>query len=111
VLSLHPFLKHKFAVLFQTWIAARAVTRDFMQPYFSRVGDPAYERAVLRKNNWLLLGFGLPLYGLLSVPFFGPLCYCMGQAAAAPLVIRLLESGKWDPLHLLAPRDAPQPTS
>jgi hypothetical protein len=103
---MHPYLKHKFAVLFQTWIAARALTRDFLQPYLSRVGDPAHERALLRHNNWLLLGYGLPLYALLSIPFFGPLFYCMGQAAAAPLVIRLLESGKWDPLRLLDHRQA-----
>ncbi len=121
LLSLHPYLKIKFAVLFQTWLASRALTRALLQPYFrhvpllsfpssadmclcgcSRVGDVSYEHAVLRGNNWLLLGFGLPLYALLLVPFAGPLFFCMGQAAAAQLVLRLLDSGKWDALQLRA---------
>eukprot|EP01089_Gocevia_fonbrunei_P012118 TRINITY_DN2776_c0_g1_i2.p1 TRINITY_DN2776_c0_g1~~TRINITY_DN2776_c0_g1_i2.p1 ORF type:complete len:255 (-),score=16.35 TRINITY_DN2776_c0_g1_i2:60-824(-) len=73
------------------WIASVALSRELLEPFFSRLDD--YRRDVPRirhKNYALLFGFALPFAIILGIPILGPLSYGLAQASVATLVIELV---------------------
>lgn len=77
------------ATLLQLWLTARTVAWELMDPYFDCL-DIRYaeQKQFIERLQKPLLGFGLPVALLFAVPFVGPLCFGVAQAAAAMFVAR-----------------------
>lgn len=77
------------ATLLQLWLTARTVAWELMDPYFDCL-DIRYaeQKQFIARLQKPLLGFGLPVALLFAIPFIGPLCFGIVQAAAATLVSR-----------------------
>lgn len=74
-------------------LTARQLGWELLDPYFNRLGmkmDP--QRDLVRRHRSAIIGFGLPFAVLFAVPFVGPLCFAWAQAAAARLVIDVIEA-------------------
>lgn len=73
-------------------LTARQLGWELLDPYFNRLGmkmDP--QRDLIRRHRGAIIGFGLPFALLFAIPFVGPLCFAWSQAAAARLVVDVIE--------------------
>ena len=77
------------ATLLQLWLTARTVAWELMDPYFDCL-DIRYaeQKQFIARLQKPLLGFGFPVALLFAIPFAGPLCFGVAQAAAATFVAR-----------------------
>ncbi|RDA84489.1 hypothetical protein CP532_5074 [Ophiocordyceps camponoti-leonardi (nom. inval.)] len=84
-------LPRKYLVIFlQTYFATRTLTRELLDPYFSRVKFTASEkRNWFRSREGVLFGFGLGFYILLKIPLVGVLIYGVAEASAAYLITKI----------------------
>ena len=60
----------------RTYFAVTVVVRELLEPYLVR--SPEARRtwwSIVAAKEALLLGFGIPVYTLLSVPLLGPLTW------------------------------------
>lgn len=73
----------------QLWLTARTVAWELMDPYFDCL-DIRYaeQKQFIDRLSKPLLGFGFPIALLFAIPFAGPLCFGLAQAAAATFVSR-----------------------
>lgn len=73
----------------QLWLTARTVAWELMDPYFDCL-DIRYaeQKQFIDRLNKPMLGFGFPIALLFAIPFAGPLCFGLAQAAAATFVSR-----------------------
>ncbi|ELR17989.1 uncharacterized protein ACA1_209110 [Acanthamoeba castellanii str. Neff] len=75
---------------FQFWMSAVALTRELLEPFFTRLPDYRKHPAILRKRYYrLMFGFGMPFALVLSIPLVGPLAWGLAQAATAALVVEI----------------------
>lgn len=102
VLGLVPVIGSLAATALQLWLTARTVSWELMDPYFDCL-DIRYaeQRQFIARHQKPLLGFGAPVALLMAVPFFGPLCFGVAQAAAGTFVAREFP---------IDPREAAAPT-
>lgn len=79
------FLPRRWMVVFlQGYFASRGLTRELLQPYFSRVKfSAAQRRRWFRDREGLLFGFGVGFYLLIKVPLLGVLIYGIAEASTA----------------------------
>lgn len=91
-LSLVPVVGALVAPWLQAYLTARVLGWELLDPYFDRRGlDHAAQRAFLRDHGLAVPGFALPYSFLMAVPLVGPLFFGLAQAAAATLVVDVLE--------------------
>ncbi|KAI0475036.1 formamidase [Xylariaceae sp. FL0804] len=87
------FAPRRWLVIFlQTYFASRSLTRELLEPYFSRVRfTAAQKRAWFRSREGLLFGFGVGFYALVRVPLVGVLVYGIAEASTAYLVTKITD--------------------
>lgn len=74
-------------------LTARQLGWELLDPYFVKLGMRMdAQRAVVRAHRGAIIGFGLPFALLFAVPVLGPLCFAWAQAAAARLVVDVIEA-------------------
>ncbi|MFO7561408.1 MAG: EI24 domain-containing protein [Enhygromyxa sp.] len=101
VLGLIPVVGSLVAAALQLWLTARTVSWELMDPYFDSLDiRDAEQREIVGRLQKPLLGFGVPVALLLAIPFVGPLCFGLAQAAAGTFV------GREFPIH---PRETTTP--
>ncbi|NJK32509.1 MAG: EI24 domain-containing protein, partial [Deltaproteobacteria bacterium] len=89
LLGLVPVVGSIAGAIGQTWLTARTVGWELVDPYFDRLGMGwSEQREFVREHRRSLLGFGLPLSLILAIPLVGPLLFGLAQAAAAVYVVR-----------------------
>lgn len=87
VLGFVPVLGPVIAALGQLCLLSFMATWELLDPYLARRGSSYIEqRALLFARLPETLGFGLPIGGLLAIPFVGPLFFPLAQGAAAEFV-------------------------
>ncbi|MBL9104387.1 MAG: EI24 domain-containing protein [Myxococcales bacterium] len=87
-----PLIGAVLGPIAQVWFTARMLSWELLDVYFERAGvDYAGQRVLLRRHRGAMFGFGLPWVLLMMLPLVGPLLFGLAQAAAAQLVIGLLE--------------------
>ncbi len=92
VLGFLPVLGPALAALGQLSLLSFMATWELLDPYLARRGSSYVEqRALLFRRLPETLGFGLPVGGLLAIPFVGPLFFPLAQGAAAEFVADLFE--------------------
>lgn len=89
LLGLVPVIGSIAAAVLQTWLTARTVAWELMDPYFDCL-DIRYaeQKQFIARMQKPLLGFGLPVSLLLAIPVIGPLTFGLAQVAAATFVAR-----------------------
>jgi CysZ protein len=89
LLGLIPVVGSIAAAILQTWLTARTVAWEMMDPYFDCL-DIRYaeQKQFIARMQKPLLGFGLPVSLLLAIPIVGPLTFGLSQVAAATFVAR-----------------------
>jgi uncharacterized protein involved in cysteine biosynthesis len=93
-LSFVPLVGAVVAPLLQTWITARALSWELLEPYFDKLAlDRRGQARVLDEHRTITVGFAVPFVFVMAVPILGPLVYGLAQGAAALLVAEVLESG------------------
>jgi hypothetical protein len=74
----------------QLSLASTALSRELLEPYFTRIRRDVDHRAFLAKHYCVLLGFGVPYVLLFSIPIAGLLCAWFANGAAASLLSDLI---------------------
>ena len=93
-LSFVPLVGAVVAPVLQTWITARALAWELLEPYFDKLAlDRRGQARVLDEHRTITVGFAAPLVFVMAVPILGPLVFGLAQGAAALLVAEVLESG------------------
>jgi uncharacterized protein involved in cysteine biosynthesis len=93
-LSLVPVVGAIVAPLLQTWITARALAWELLEPYFDKLAlDRRGQARVLDEHRTITVGFAVPFVFVMAVPILGPLVFGLAQGAVALLVADVLESG------------------
>lgn len=93
-LSFVPIVGAIGAPILQTWITARALSWELLEPYFDKLAlDRRGQARVLDEHRMVTVGFALPFVFLMAVPIVGPLVFGLAQGSAALLVAEVLESG------------------
>ncbi len=89
LLGLVPVIGSIAAAILQTWLTAKTVATELMDPYFDCL-DIRYaeQKQFISRMRKPLVGFGLPVSLLLAIPIVGPLTFGLAQAAAAVFVAR-----------------------
>lgn len=84
------FPKRTFIILVHGWLGSRALTRELLEPYFSRIAfSDSQKREWFHDREGVLLGFGLAFYLALRLPLIGPLTYGIATASAAFLITKV----------------------
>jgi hypothetical protein len=97
------FPKGTFVILVHGWLGSRALTRELLEPYFSRiVFSDSQKREWFHDREGVLLGFGLAFYLALRLPLIGPLVYGVATASAAFLITKVESILDW-PIDLRSP--------
>lgn len=104
LVGLIPVIGGLIAAVGETWLAARTVAWELLDPWFDRL-DIRYaeQRRIVAEHREALLGFGLPLSLMLAIPLVGPLLFGLAQTAAATFVVREI------PAHVREQPPAPPP--
>lgn len=93
-LSFVPVVGAIAAPVLQTYITARALAWELLEPYFDKLAlDRKGQARVLDEHRSITVGFAMPFVFVMAVPVVGPLVYGLAQGAAALLVADVLESG------------------
>lgn len=87
-------LPRRYLVVFlQSYYASRALVRELLEPYFTRIPFTREEkRKWFRSREGLLFGFGISFYILLKIPLLGVLIYGIAEAVSSG---RLLGRRGW----------------
>ena len=89
LLGLVPVIGSVIAAVLQTWLTARTVAWELMDPYFDCLDVRfAEQKQIVAKLQKPLIGFGLPVSLLFAIPIAGPLLFGLAQAAAGTFVAR-----------------------
>lgn len=89
-LGLLLFPKRTYVILVQGWLSSRALTRELLDPYFTRIAfSDSQKREWFHEREAVLLGFGLAFYLAVRLPLFGPLIYGIATASAAFLITKV----------------------
>ena len=88
-LGLVPVVGSIAAAILQTWLTAKTVAWELMDPYFDCL-DIRYaeQKQFVARMQKPLLGFGVPVSLVFAIPLVGPLGFGLAQAAAATFVAR-----------------------
>eukprot|EP00005_Dracoamoeba_jomungandri_P010150 CAMPEP_0174269574 /NCGR_PEP_ID=MMETSP0439-20130205/41531_1 /TAXON_ID=0 /ORGANISM="Stereomyxa ramosa, Strain Chinc5" /LENGTH=346 /DNA_ID=CAMNT_0015358425 /DNA_START=9 /DNA_END=1049 /DNA_ORIENTATION=+ len=79
---------HWVATEISLLVSCISLSREVMEPYFSRLDDYRVGPAKLRKKYFkMMIGFAIPFTLLLSIPIIGIVFWGLIQASAAALVI------------------------
>ncbi len=91
-IGLIPIVGGIVATIGQTWLTARTVSWELLDPYFDRL-DIRWEdqKQFVADNRDALLGFGLPLGFMLAIPLIGPLMFGWAQGAAGTVLVRTIQ--------------------
>lgn len=93
-LSFVPIAGAVVAPVLQTWITARALAWELLEPYFDKLAlDRRGQARVLDEHRTVCVGFAVPFVFVMAVPLLGPLAFGLAQGAAALFVLEVLESG------------------
>ena len=91
VIGLIPVVGTLIASVGGLLLAARTVAWELLDPYFETLDiRHAEQRALIRRHQKVLLGFGLPIALLFAIPIVGPLMFGLAQVAGAVFVAREL---------------------
>ena len=93
IFSTSIFIPRRYIVIFlQTYFSSRALVRELLEPYFSRIKfTPAQKRKWFRDREGLLFGFGVGFYLLLQIPLLGILIYGIAEASTAYLITKITD--------------------
>lgn len=104
LLSLVPAVGQVLGPVLQGYLCARGLAWELLDPYLDKLGLPFdQQRAFVAAHRPALVGFGAPLTLLMAIPLVGPLLFGLAQAAAAQLVVAVIEA----PLVPVAPTEQP----
>ncbi len=93
VIGLIPVIGSVIGAVGQTWLTARTVAWEMIDPWFDRLGMGWTEqKAFVKQHERSLLGFGLPLSLILAIPLAGPFLFGLIQASAATWLVREVPS-------------------
>jgi len=86
-------LPRRWMVMFlQGFFASRSLTRELLDPYFSRVRFTRdQKRKWFRDREGLLFGFGVGFYLILKTPLLGVLIYGIAEASTAYLITKITD--------------------
>jgi CysZ protein len=91
VIGLVPVVGTVIASVAGLLLASRTVAWELLDPYFETLDiRHAEQRALIRRHQKVLLGFGLPIALMLAIPIVGPLLFGLAQVAGAVFVAREL---------------------
>jgi len=77
-------------VLINVIVVSHALALELLDPYFCRARLSEREMSQLRADHkWILLGYGLPLTFLLTIPLVGLLAWGYAQGSAALLLTKM----------------------
>ncbi|KAH8819583.1 hypothetical protein F5884DRAFT_865179 [Xylogone sp. PMI_703] len=87
------FLPRRYLVVFlQSYFASRSLTRELLEPYFSRIRFTKEEkRRFFHDREGLLFGFGIGFYIFLRIPLLGVLIYGIAEASTAYLITKITD--------------------
>lgn len=87
------FLPRRYLVIFlQSYFTSRTLTRELLEPYFSRVRfTSAQKKLWFHDREGLLFGFGVGFYILLRIPLLGVLIYGIAEASTAYLITKITD--------------------
>jgi len=93
LVSLVPVAGAVLGPLTQGFLSARGLAWELLDPYLDKLQlDFGQQRRFVATHRSALVGFGLPLMLLMAIPVVGPLLFGLAQAAAAKLVIDVIEA-------------------
>lgn len=88
--SLIPVAGQVLAPVLQTFVSARGLAWELLDPYFDKLQLSYDEQATfVAGHRASLVGFGLPLAWIMAIPLVGPMAFGLAQGAAAKLVAQL----------------------
>lgn len=91
-ISFVPVVGPVLGTCLQLYVSALTLGWELLDPYFDKVGlTYGPQRAFVSRHRTGILGFGLPYAMVFAIPLVGPLCFGLAQAAAAMLVVDVLE--------------------
>jgi uncharacterized protein involved in cysteine biosynthesis len=95
LLSLIPVVGPVLGPVMQVLVTTRMLGWELLDPYFDkRQMTLTEQRAYVRAHAPPIVGFALPLGFIMAVPLLGPLAFGVAQAAAAVLLVDVLEPGQ-----------------
>ncbi|KAK4962355.1 hypothetical protein LTR66_012681 [Elasticomyces elasticus] len=84
--------KRYFVMFIQSYFSSRALMRDLLEPYFSRIRyTKEQKRTWFRDREGVLFGFGVGFYLFLKIPLLGVLIYGIAEASTAYLVTKITD--------------------
>lgn len=92
MVSLVPIFGQIIAPVLQFWLSCRFVGWVLLDPYFDRLKYQYQSQlSFMRDHSWLIFGFSVPAFVLLSIPVIGPFSFPIAQSAVAELVSKIEE--------------------
>lgn len=92
-LSLVPVVGQVVGPVVQGYLSARGLAWELLDPYLDKLQlSFDDQRAFVATHRPALVGFGAPLTLLMAIPLVGPLFFGLAQAAAAKLVVEVIEA-------------------
>lgn len=87
------FLPRRYLVIFlQSYFTSRSLTRELLEPYFSRIHfTAAQKKRWFYDRSGLLFGFGVGFYIFLRIPLLGVLIYGIAEASTAYLITKITD--------------------
>ena len=109
-ISLIPVAGAIIAPILQIYFGARAIAWEMLDPYFDKLQMKFDDQhAFAKRNRAALLGFGLPYGFVMAVPLVGPFVFGLAQAAAAFLIVEVIEADA--PMPPTKPSETPTPSA
>ncbi|KFY20520.1 hypothetical protein V493_07663, partial [Pseudogymnoascus sp. VKM F-4281 (FW-2241)] len=87
------FLPRRYLIIFlQSYFTSRSLTRELLEPYFSRIQfTAAQKKRWFHDRSGLLFGFGVGFYIFLRIPLLGVLIYGIAEASTAYLITKITD--------------------
>ncbi|KFY34004.1 hypothetical protein V494_07139 [Pseudogymnoascus sp. VKM F-4513 (FW-928)] len=87
------FLPRRYLIIFlQSYFTSRSLTRELLEPYFSRIQfTAAQKKKWFYDRSGLLFGFGVGFYIFLRIPLLGVLIYGIAEASTAYLITKITD--------------------
>ncbi|CAG8470066.1 2837_t:CDS:2 [Paraglomus occultum] len=87
-----PGTKYLAIVFLETLNVTRTLTREVLEPYFSRIKFGNEEKKEwFKEREGILLGFSIAFYPLIRLPLLGMFFFGIAQAAAALLLVKVTD--------------------
>ncbi|QSS60994.1 transmembrane protein [Histoplasma capsulatum] len=84
--------KRIVVIFLQSYFSSRSLTRELLEPYFSRIKyTKEQKRLWFRDRAGVLFGFAIGFYTMLTVPLLGVLVYGIAEASTAYLITKITD--------------------